>query len=80
MPFPISDLSHQAPMPALGLVSNALPGAEVGPRPVLNMNVLMPAAIVANLTPVAVVAGRPIHHQLLRLPLRVAFQAVVDGV
>jgi len=80
MPFPISDLSHQAPMPALGLVSNALPGAEVGPRPVLNTNVLMPAAIVANLIPVAVAAGRPIHLQLLLLPLHAAFQAEVDGV
>jgi len=40
----------------------------------------MPAAIAANLTPVVVAAGHPIHLQLLRLPLRVAFQAEVDGV
>ena len=53
---------------------------EAGPRPVLNTNVLMPAAIVANLTLVAVAAGLPIRLQLLRLPLRVAFQAEVDGV
>mgnify|MGYP006322108249 CR=1 FL=1 len=30
--------------------------------------------------PVAVAAGRPIHLQLLRLPLHAAFQAEVDGV
>ena len=67
-------------MPVPGLVSNVQPGAEAGPRPVLNTNVLMPAASAANLTLVAVAAGLPIRLQLLRLPLRVAFQAEVDGV